>query len=90
MEPFEQELTNFLESICVDWGFCSMAPEERASLAKSQQLNAHDFAIAVLKSEGFDPPEAEVEWMRRLKNAFIDRFGAASVSAEGFESDGTY
>ena len=43
--------------------------------------------MAVLKGEGFPDPESELEWRRRLKRSFIERFGSDSVSADEFESD---
>ena len=62
-----------LNDLCVEWGFC-IDPEAGNSLKSTQYLDADEFACAVLKAEGMDF-ELEVEWRRKIRNKFIERFG---------------
>ena len=45
-------------------------------------MGAREFAIAVLRAEGFDEPETEKKWLRLLTRRFIEQFGADEVSDE--------
>jgi len=84
MKSLEQELRTLLDWICVHWGFCTMSDNEWLSLTQSNRIEAREFAIAVLRANGFDPPEAELDWGRRLKARFIEHFGVAEVSENDF------
>ena len=84
MKSLELELGDFLALLCANWGFCSMPDDERLRLVNSQYLTAHEFALAVLKGEGFREPDVEVQQIRRLKTAFLERFGSGVVSVKDF------
>lgn len=77
------ELETLLGRVCVDWGFClpSKASDE---IAQSREMDATTFALSVLRAEGFEPPEIEVEWQRRLRNRFIEHFGVSAVKSSDF------
>jgi len=64
-------------------GFCSIPEVDRLRITKSQHISGSEFAKAVLKAEGLDS-ESEIECTRRLRNCFIERFGAAEASAHEF------
>ena len=42
-------------------------------------LSADEFANLVLEAEGMNP-EREIEWFRRIRDRFIERFGEIGVS----------
>jgi len=84
MKSLEKELIILLEWLCAHWGFCSIPEVDRLKITKSQHISGSEFAKAVLKAEGMDS-ESEIEWMRRLRNCFIERFGATEVSAHDFD-----
>jgi hypothetical protein len=77
----EKRLSDLLTALCVEWGFC-IPPDDFDRIASSQHLTADEFATEVLKAEGFDHPEYELRWHRKIKRRFIDRFGEAA-SADG-------
>ena len=66
-----EELLNFL---CVEWGFC-LDPETTNALKDTQNMQAEEFACAVLKAEGLNS-EMEIEWKRKIRNKFIEYFGS--------------
>jgi hypothetical protein len=41
---------------------------------------ANEFAIEVLRAEGFDAPDTERQFKRALKERFIEHFGMDTVS----------
>ena len=69
----DKPLNILLNDLCVEWGFC-LDPEFLKSLKNAQMLDADEFACAVLKAEGMDC-ELEVEWRRKIRNKYIERFG---------------
>ena len=69
----DKALEKLLNDLCVEWGFCS-DPEPGKSLKSAQILDADEFACAVLNAEGMDC-ELEVEWRRKIRNKYIERFG---------------
>jgi hypothetical protein len=87
VKSLEEELVILLRWICLNCGFCSIPDDDYRKITKSKRLEAGEFALAILRAEGFDPPEAELEWMRRLKARFIEYFGRAVVSEEEFSDE---
>ena len=81
MKSLEQELIVLLDWICRHWGFC-IPVDDRLRISRSERLGAREFAMAVLRAEGFDTPETELKWLRLLTARFVEHFGAASVSVE--------
>ena len=71
MDKAIEKLLNYL---CVEWGFC-IDQESINILKTSQQLEADEFACAVLKAEGMDP-DMEIEWKRKIRNKFIKHIGS--------------
>lgn len=87
IKSLEEELVILLRWICLNCGFCSISDDDYRAITRSKRLEAGEFAIAVLRAEGFNPPEAEVEWGRRLKARFIEHFGVAEVSENDFADE---
>jgi hypothetical protein len=81
VKSIEQQLSVLLDWICLRWGFC-IPVEDRVRLTKSSRLEAHGFALAVLRADGFDEPENEKKWMKLLSERFVEHFGTAIVSSE--------
>jgi hypothetical protein len=84
MTSLEKDLGFLLDWLCTEWGFC-IPPADKVRISRSERLEAREFAIEVLKAEGFDPPEYEIEWMRRIKARFIKHFGRSVVSTDEYE-----
>jgi hypothetical protein len=80
IDPVRQ-LQAMLESICVDWGFCG-GLQASVLIQDYPMLSATCFANAVLFAEGMNP-EYELAWMRRLENAFRQRFGECLSAEQG-------
>ncbi len=76
----KSELEKLLGQICVEWGFC-LQGNEYEEITESNKIDATSFALAVLRAEGFEPPENEIEWLRRLKNRFINHFGCSEANS---------
>jgi len=77
----EQEIDRLLDWLCRHWGFCIPA-DERLKIARRRPLAARDFAIAVLRAEGFVEPEMEIKWMRQLAARFVEHFGTTTIPEE--------
>ena len=73
-QTFEDALRYFLHDLCVEWGFC-LPPDDAERIAQGQNWRADEFALAVLRAEGFIPPESEKKWRRRIRQRFRDLFG---------------
>lgn len=86
MKPLEHKLTTLLDWLCIQWGFC-LPPKERDRIAKCERWDAQEFALAVVTAEGFPAPAEEIEWLRQIRNRFIEYFGASVVSVEEFQGD---
>jgi hypothetical protein len=74
---FQETLRGFLEELCVNWGFC-IPREEADRIARLEQLTADKFANELLLAEGFIP-EYELEWRRRIRRRFIEKFGTDTI-----------
>ena len=70
-----------MQDICINWGFCLPHEKVQAIWARPR-LDAKTFAFLVLQAEGFEHPEYELEWMRRLSRRFIERFGTSEIVIE--------
>lgn len=86
-KSLNEDLNEFLDVLCVRYGFCSIPKEERLRLVSAPYLTAYEFAITVLRGDGFADPEAEIHWMRTLQRLFVERFGSPSITAEEFEAE---
>ncbi|MDH3196385.1 MAG: hypothetical protein OEL78_08745 [Hyphomicrobiales bacterium] len=73
------DLKILLDDLCTQWGFCNHLTAEDL-ISERQGLTAEAFARAVLRAEGMNP-EHEIEWMRRIRAKFIERYGS-SVSVK--------
>jgi transposase len=82
-DPWEPSLEKETR-VLLDWlcgGFC-IPPEEVERIAASESLGAAEFAIEVLRAEGFPNPEHEVQWCRKIRRRFVEHFGCERVSAK--------
>ena len=88
MKSLEQELLILRDWICLHWGFCNVSSsDEWLTITKCKSLEAHEFAIAVLRAEGFDHPEAEANRARLIRGRFIEHFGTTVVFQEQFNDE---
>ena len=71
-------IEGLLEFLCVRWGFC-LSPDEQKRIEFKVEWSAEEFAISVLKAEGFNP-EYESKWVRRIKEKFTEYFGSDHYS----------
>ena len=74
----ERDLRWLLDDLCTQWGFCISA-EACDQIVRRSSLSADEFANLVLEAEGMNP-EREIEWFRRIRDRFIERFGEIGVS----------
>src|SRR5579862_743580 len=58
-DEWRDELRRFLEQLCVTGGYCSLGKREEDVLS-CERYTAKEFALAVLKAEGFEHPEYEI------------------------------
>jgi hypothetical protein len=78
---FCSPLTLILDWLCQHWGFC-LPQYDRIKICSIDHWDAREFAVAVLRAEGFASPEAEKKWIRQLSAKFIEHFGAGAVSED--------
>jgi len=83
IDTLEKALEQLLNDVCVDLGFC-LPSEKRQAIASRPQIDAREFACAVLSAEGFTP-EYEKHWLRKLSDRFEDRLGKGVVRADNFK-----
>jgi hypothetical protein len=74
LPPGERKLSYVLYDLCVKWGYC-IPPADAERIAQSKEITAEDFAIAVLKAEGF-VPEQEPEQVRKIAAYFAEQIGS--------------
>ena len=74
LPPGERKLSYVLYDLCVKWGYC-IPPADGERIAKSKEITAEDFAIEVLKAEGF-APEQEPERVRKIAAYFVEQVGS--------------
>jgi hypothetical protein len=80
----ERKLTYVLYDLCVKSGYC-IPPADWERIAKSKEITAEEFAIKVLKAEGF-APEQEPERVRQIAAYFVEQVGADTLSASDWRS----
>lgn len=56
-------------------GICSISHDAFRRIASRQRITAHEFAIEILRAEGFPIPNHEPRLIRLLTNWFKARFG---------------
>jgi len=78
--PGERKLRYVLYDLCVQWGYC-IPPADQERIAASKEITAEQFAIEVLKAEGF-APEHEPERVKDIANFFVEKVGASSLTLE--------
>ena len=78
--PLERKLRYFLYDLCVDWGFC-IPPDDSDRIASMQRVTAEEFAIEVVKAEGFGGSTGS-EWVKKISIRFADHFGSDELSAD--------
>ena len=84
MNSLAEELGILLDWLCRKWGFC-VPPDDKLRISRGKRFEAREFAIEILRAEGFGPPEHELEWIRRLSASFIEHFGKAVVSVDDYD-----
>lgn len=80
-ENLIEDIESFLDSLCREWGFCSELTGDKL-ISGAKEISADLFAEAVLEAEGMNP-EYELEWRRRIRAKFIDRYGV-TVSTQTY------
>lgn len=80
-ESLSEDLDILLGDLCVHWGFCN-GLSGATLMARHESLSSDVFATAVLTAEGMSP-DLELEWHRKLRRLFSDRYGSA-VSAQTY------
>lgn len=83
----KSSIEKLLSELCVDWGFC-IPPDDEIRLLDSQYLEADDFARAILVAEGMNP-DYEINWRRRIRRMFTDRFGSSAIRESDFRDSAT-
>lgn len=83
---FASDLNVLIGDLCGEWGFCNQLTAGDL-VADGRTLTASEFGDAVLKAEGMDP-ELEIQWFRRIKRSFIDRYGCEAISSEDYVVSG--
>lgn len=71
-----KDINVLLDQLCQDWGFCNALTGDQL-VTNEKEVSADHFAEAVLTAEGMNP-EYELEWRRRIRTKFIDRYGATT------------
>ena len=73
-DPHDDDLQRFLDGLCTDWGFCSLGQRRRNGIVPANNAFPEDeagitaLAIEILRTEGFERPEGENTWLRRLSD----------------------
>jgi hypothetical protein len=73
-DPHGDDLQRFLDELCSDWGFCSLGQLHRNSIVPVNNAFPEDeagisaLALEILRAEGFERPESEKTWLRRLSD----------------------
>ncbi len=74
------DLEILLSDLCTEWDFCSQISAVDL-VAHGKTLRALDFTNAVLAAEGMNPKN-DVNWARRIKRKFVQRYGqSVSISS---------
>lgn len=82
-DEWRDELRRFLEQLCTTQGYCWLGEREEDVLS-CERYTAKEFALAVLKAEGFEHPEYEIRPQRSLVQAFVERYGRSVITAREF------
>lgn len=69
---FDQDLTSFLDVLCVEWGFCIPASDKERIL-QLESVTANEFAELVLKAEGLCSETSP--WFKKIVHRFSHAFG---------------
>ncbi len=77
-ERLKAKLEDYVQWLCVEWGFCGDAPVDLAR----ESWSADEFAEAILRAEGMG--ELETHYRKKIRDEFIRRFGS-SLSLSDFE-----
>ena len=72
------DLNILIGDLCTRWGFCNRLGGEDL-VGNGEHLHADRFARAVLEAAGLNP-EFEIQWFRRFRRLFIERYGKQSIS----------
>ena len=73
-DPDGDGLQRFLDELCTDWGFCSLGQLRRNGTVRVNNAFPEDeagitaLALEILRAEGFELPESEKTWLRRLSD----------------------
>jgi hypothetical protein len=84
MSSLDDEIERLLRHLCGQLGFCLPASKRR-ELATRSQWEAREFALEVLRAEGFENPEFETKWSKVIAENFEKHFGRSVVLAKEFE-----
>ncbi|MEI9988882.1 MAG: hypothetical protein WDN01_11560 [Rhizomicrobium sp.] len=77
-ETVEAQLELLLRSLCDDWGF-NLSDAKVRAIVTAKRIDARQFALDVLKADGYEDPEDEIRWIRRIKRRFVQHFGQLVV-----------
>ena len=83
-QSLEEHLEFLLRDLCVQDGFCLPA-DKHHSVVTRRRWEVREFALEMLRLEGFPTPEYETRLLRGLVRRFTEYFGRAVVRAEEFE-----
>lgn len=72
MKP-ARDINGLLDHLCRKYGFC-LSAEKRTDIVAQKAWDADEFALAVLKAEGFSNPEHESGHRRTIFDAFENWF----------------
>ena len=78
--PGERKLRYVLYDLCVKWGYC-LPPNDQDRIAHFKEITAEEFAIEVLKADGFAPGQ-ESELVRKIAAYFVEQVGSDIFRAE--------
>ena len=82
MSFLEIEVIELMDRLCAERGFCPSL-DAKTRISRRDKLDAHEFAVLILSAEGFEEPESERQWMRRIQARFVEHFGRGTISATG-------
>jgi len=83
-ENLAEDIDLLIGDLCTRWGFCNDLLAKDLFEDRSV-ITAEGFADAVLKAEGWDP-EIDTHWRRKIKRAFVDRYGQAEIAEPDYSS----
>jgi hypothetical protein len=72
-----RDLEWLLDHLCRKYGFC-LSADKRKDIIGQKDWRSDEFALAVLKADGFENPEHESNHRRTIADAFTSWFTTGS------------